>query len=139
MKKITITHKIDGRTWGATLLDPTSWIAKLESKAESGKGWGFNARKILKSENKNPSLILSEEIDEEGVAWVNLDKEYEIVIEDISDQVLEAKNAEKVKNKAKQDFNTMKKAKVDANKKRLKELQRELGNAWRRKSWSVLI
>lgn len=44
----------------------------------------------------------------------------------------------KLLDQAKQDFNSMKKSDVDANRKKLRELQRQLGAAWRKKNESKM-
>jgi phage gp37-like protein len=73
MFKISIINNINQRTFGATfdtMEEANAWIAKQEQKAIQGLGWGYSARRILKSElpETHQSLVLSEEevIDQEA-------------------------------------------------------------------------
>jgi len=94
MFKISVINLINGRSFGGqfdTMDEINAYVARCEAKAQQGLGWGYSARSILKSEcpETHLGLVLSEEtrIDEitgEELVYVNLDKEYEITIQDLA-------------------------------------------------------
>jgi len=91
MKKVSVLNNITSRSFGAifdTIEDANVWIAAMEAKAVNGKGWGYCARQVIKSElpAELSSLVLSEETIED-VVYSNLAAEYTITIEDYTESL----------------------------------------------------
>ena len=100
-KRVDVSNIITGRNFSAcfynedgqtdvqvqTRLD--TWVAEMEEEASNGKGWGWAAREIPKTEMEDIYLpILLEEysktVDGEVQVWCRLDKEYTITITDLT-------------------------------------------------------